>query len=552
MFVKTCIAAAVSAAMWATSASAGIVIEEIGRYETGVFGESAAEIVAHDPATQRVFVINARNNTVDVLDINDPTRPTLAGTIDVAEDIPDSGGVNSVAVNNGLVAVAVENQDRQANGWAAFYTIDGVYINHVEAGALPDSIVITKDGDFALTANEGEPSADYSIDPEGSITVIDLRGGAASATTKTADFTAFNDNPPEGVRISGPNATVAQDLEPEFIAISANDRTAFVTLQENNAVAVVRIERALVETIIPLGQKDHSIEGNGLDASNRDDGINIQPWPVLGTYMPDSIAWLKTNGMRVLITANEGDAREYIYETDQATCEAAGHTFDDGDCISWLDEVRVADVTLDETAFPNAAELQDDANLGRIKILATEGDTDGDGDYDELHTYGSRSITIWNLDGSVAADTGDDMEQVVAMALPDYFNSTNDENDSFDDRSDDKGPEPEGVAVGRVGGRWYAFVGLERVGGIMAFDVNDPTKPEFVSYVNNRDFSASQEDLENGLAGDLGPEGILFVQPPDSPVRGRRPLLIVGSEVSGTTTLYRVMPAPVEPGNSGN
>ena len=543
MRLKTCIAAAVSAAIWAGSAGAGIKIEELGRFETGVFDDSAAEIVAHDPATQRVLVINAQAKTVDILDISNPRKPVLAGTIDVSDNIPDSGGVNSVAVHGGLIAVAVENDDKQANGWAAFYDADGTYINHVEAGALPDAIVITGDGDFALTANEGEPSADYSVDPEGSITVIDLRDGAANATARTADFTAFNDDPPEGVRISGPGASVAQDLEPEFIAISENNRTAYVTLQENNAVAVVRIARAFVEAIVPLGNKDHSIEGNGLDASNRDDGINIKPWPVLGTYMPDSIAWLKTGGMRVLVTANEGDGREYIYETDQATCEAAGHEYDDGDCISWLDEARVGDVELDPTVFPDAAELQLDENLGRIKMLVTEGDTDGDGDYDEIHTYGARSLTFWNLDGTIAADTGDDIEQAVAMMLPDDFNSTNDENGSFDDRSDDKGPEPEGVTVGKVGGRWYAFVGLERVGGIMAFDVSDPKAPAFAAYLNNRDFAAGQDDLENGLAGDLGPEGIIFIKPKDSPLKSQRPILVVGNEVSGTTTLYQVMPA---------
>lgn len=547
MSIKCCLSLAVSATLWASSASAGIVIEELGRFETGVFDESAAEIVAHDPMTQRVFVINANAKTVDILDISNPRKPQLSGTIDVSIDLPDSGGVNSVAVHEGLIAVAVENDDKQANGWAVFYASDGSFINSVEAGALPDSIVITGDGDFALTANEGEPSDDYSNDPEGSVTIVDLRNGAANATTKTADFMAFNDNPPEGLRISGPNATVAQDLEPEFIAISENNRTAFVAMQENNAVAVVRIARGFVETIIPLGQKDHSLEGNGLDASNRDDAINIQPWPVLGTYMPDAIAWLKTNGMRVLVTANEGDGREYIYETDEQTCNAAGHTYDDGDCISWLDETRVGDVMLDETAFPNAAELQMDENLGRIKMLTTEGDTDGDGDYDEIHTFGARSITLWNLDGMVAADTGDDMEMVTAMMLPDDFNSTNDENGSFDDRSDDKGPEPEGVVMGRVGGKWYAFVGLERVGGIMAFDVSDPSAPSFAAYINNRDFSVSNDELEAGLAGDLGPEGLLFIKPKDSPLKSQRPILVVGSEVSGSTTLYQVMPAPETP-----
>jgi len=171
-----------------------------------------------------------------------------------------------------------------------------------------------------------------------------------------------------------------------------------------------------------------------------------------------------------------------------------------------------------------------------LKIIRTEGDIDNDGDYDELHAYGARSITIWNEDGQLVADTGDAIEVATAMYLPDYFNSTNDANDSFDDRSDDKGPEPEGVVIGKVQGRDFAFVGLERIGGVMIFDVSDPAAPRYVTYTNNRNFLV---DAEDPAAGDLGPEGLVFIKGDDSPIG--EPLLVVGNEVSGTTTIYQVV-----------
>lgn len=518
--------------------SVNISLEQIGRFETGVFDESAAEIVAYDQFSKRLFVINANDKSVDVLDITNPAAPTLTGMIDVAVDIADAGGVNSVAVHDGLVAIAVEHDNKQQDGYVAFYDTDGNYITNMPAGALPDMVTFSPDGRFVVVANEGEPSSDYSNDPEGSITVIDLKKGLSKAKVKQANFRKFNKNYPVGVRISGPNASVSQDLEPEYITVSTDSSTAYVTLQENNAFAIVDLKSAQVQKLVPMGNKDHSMAGYGLDASNRDDAINIQPWPVLGTYMPDSVASYEVMGRTFLITANEGDGREYIYEdVTEAECESAGHEYDDGDCISHLDEVRIKDIELNPAVFLNADVLQEDENLGRLKIIATEGDFNNDGAYEELHSYGARSITIWDEQGKLVADTGDTIEQVTAALNPDGFNSTNDENDSFDDRSDDKGPEPEGVTVGEINGQIFAFVGLERVGGIMIFDVSEPVSPRYVSYINNRDFSVG--DVEEEDAGDLGPEGLLFIPALDSP--NGEPLLVVGSEVSGSTTIYQIV-----------
>ncbi|MGB0563128.1 MAG: choice-of-anchor I family protein [Spirulinaceae cyanobacterium] len=488
----------------------------LGFYQHGGFDEGAAEIAAYDAESQQLFITNAEDNTIDRLDISTPDAPSLKEALDLSDY---GGGVNSVATNgNGLVAVAVEADVKQDPGSVVFFTIDGEFVAQVEVGALPDMVAFTPDGRTLLVANEGEPSDDYTVDPEGSISLLAIPSFnldlLATRPVKTASFEDFlAENPlPEGVRVFGPGATAAQDLEPEYIAIAADGNTAFVSLQENNALAVVDIAAAEITDLLPLGTKDHSLPENALDASNRDGEINITTHPVLGLYQPDAIATLTTGGETYVLTANEGDARDY-------------------DAFS--EEARIADLTLDPDAFPNAAELQDEAVLGRLKTTTTLGDTDGDGDYDELYAYGARSFSVWNGAGELVWDSGSAFEEIVASELPDDFNSTNDENDSFDNRSDDKGPEPEGITVGQIGETTYAFIGLERVGGVVVYDVTDPTTPEYVTYTNNRNFAG---DAEAGTAGALAPEGLLFIAADESP--NGEPLLVVTNEVSGTTLIY--------------
>ena len=900
----------------------------IGSYTSNVFDESAAEINAYDPASQRVFVVNANSATIDVLDASNPANPTLV----VSETFP-GGGVNSVAVKDGIVAVAVEAENKQDNGYIAILNTDGDWYASVPAGALPDMVTFTPDGTKILAANEGEPNDDYTVDPEGSVTIIDLGdrspatlSGLGASDATQVRFTAFNDQRDsllnKGVRIYGPNATVAQDLEPEYIAVAPAGDIAYVALQENNALAVIDIAAGTATDILPLGYKDHSrglpqltehlfdeddlptlgistaddstpvllgglsglwheisestatskifyavpdrgpngsainvdgvtnreflipdyqaravkfelnttsgelsvldqilftrkdgstpitgipnipgydevplngkgeaidydaygadMEGvlinpddgtfwtvdeyrpaiynfaadgtlieryvpegtsllgdtpqaagfygaetlpaeysnrranrgfeavaldtdndivyafiqtpmdnpdnsirnsdvirilgvnpadgtpvaeyvyllernaqsghgfartdklgdavyagdnrfyvmerdssdrndgttghkyvfeidlagatnllaagapspladktleqhsaadlaavgirpvfkhkvlnlpsigyiptdkpeglalladgsmavmsdndftqggfsdvslgiisfsqsNGLDASNRDDAINITNWPVYGMFQPDAIGAYAVNGQTYIVTANEGDSRDY-----------------DG----FSEEERIGDFDLDATRFPNAESLLENENLGRLKTTTTLGDLDGDGDYDRLFSYGGRSFSIFDQFGNLVFDSGDEFERVTAELIPADFNSSNDENDGFDNRSDDKGPEPEALAIGWIDGRPFAFIGLERVGGVMVYDISNPTAPQFVDYLNNRDFAG---DAAAGSARDLGPEGMTFVSAADSPTRA--PMLVVSNEVSGSTTLYNL------------
>ena len=506
-----------SGALSAVAVASGVHLNVIGRFEAGSFDEGASEIVAYDPDSEQLFVVNSQLAVIDVVDISDPTTPTLTTSIDVT---PYGGGANSVAVHDGVVAVAVQASVKQDPGMAVFFSTDGTFLSSVTAGALPDMITFSPNGDWVLVANEGEPNDDYSVDPEGSVTVIDVSSGAASLTqsdVRTADFNYYDSGYLDPrVRVFGPNATASQDFEPEYIAVGPHSTFAWVTLQENNAIAIVHIPSAQVAAVFGLGTKKHWKPGNGIDASNKDGGINIANWPVRGMFMPDSIATYSRWGIPFLVTANEGDSRDY-----------------DG----YSEEERIGDLVLDPTAFPNAATLQLDENLGRLKTTTANGDIDGDGDYDRLYSYGARSFSIWTVFGHRIYDSGDEFEQITALALPGEFNSTNDENGSFDDRSDDKGPEPEGVAIGKVGSRTYAFLGLERVGGVAVYDITNPFHPSYVEYVNNRDFSG---DPVAGTAGDLGPEGIVFIAASESPTGD--PLLVVGNEVSGSTTIYSVTP----------
>jgi Choice-of-anchor I domain len=252
---------------------------------------------------------------------------------------------------------------------------------------------------------------------------------------------------------------------------------------------------------------------NGLDASDRDNKINIRQWPVKGLYLPDAIASYKSRSQTYLVTANEGDAREYS---------------------AFQEAVRIGSINLDTVAFPDATVLKNNANLGRLNVTNTLGRNPATGAFVQLFAFGTRSFSIWSETGELVFDSSDQLEWITAATYPSNFNVSNTSND-FDNRSDDKGPEPEGIAIGTVGGNTYAFIGLERIGGVVVYDISYPHDPAFITYINHRDFGSAPGTPQ---AGDLGPEGILFIDEKDSPTKG--PLLVVGNEISGSTRVFEI------------
>ncbi|MCC4790167.1 choice-of-anchor I family protein [Vibrio splendidus] len=528
------------------------------------FDTSAAEIVSYDSCTDKLYVINAQAQKVDVLSMDSDSAPTSEGSIDLQSAAAASGigigAANSVSTHQGLVAVAIENADKQQNGIIALYRSDTLeLITTYTAGALPDMVSFSKDGRYIASANEGEPNADYSIDPEGSVTLVDLSSGPLQATVTQIDFKAFNQGQPrhaelaDKVRLSAPNATVAQDLEPEYLTFADNGKL-YVALQENNALAAIDVASAQVDAILGLGGKPW--DNAKLDASNKDKNIgNLQSYTMLeGLYMPDSITSYSVDGNTYIVTANEGDGREYGIKTTQQLCDDKGFEWDGDDykgtenyttekdfCIAYVDEVRGKKLDVDAN-HPLAGALKDNKQLARLKVIKPQGTLAAD---QKIQAFGSRSFSIWDESGELVFDSGDDFARIVLEQDPANFNSTNDNNQSGDDRSDDKGVEPEAIEVAEINGKHYAFIGLERQGGIMVYDVTQPKSASFISYLNNRDFTQPvctkvdedgdcDNDTYNSKAGDLGPESIKYF------TRSGNHFIAVGNEVSGSTSVYRV------------
>ncbi|MFZ4104236.1 MAG: choice-of-anchor I family protein [Sediminibacterium sp.] len=453
-------------------------------------GVGAAEITAFDSETDRLFAVNnGTENKIDVLDMSNPALVTVIKSISM---LPYGGYVNSVAVSNGKLAAAIESTNKQAAGKiVVFNTSTYAEIKSINVGALPDMVTFSPDGKYIISANEGEPSNDYLNDPEGSVSIIKV----ADYSVTTLNFASFESQlaslASKGFRIFGPGKNFVKDIEPEYVTVSDDSRTAYVTLQENNAIAEIDLMTATIKKITPLGFKDYSLAANAIDVSDRDSKIEFAPVAKLyGMYMPDAIAYFNYNGTPYLFTANEGDSREYTAFTEMK---------------------RVKDVSLDATNFPTATTLKTDAVLGRLNITTTLGDTDGDGDFDALYSLGSRSFSVWNATtGSQVFDSKNELD-IKAKDLAIYD----------DGRSDDKSVEPESVTIGRVGSKSIAIIGLERADAFAIYDITIPTAPVFIKMYKTGD----------------APEGLLFIPASKSPIN--QSLIVTSNENDGTIKIYK-------------
>jgi len=532
----------------------------LGTYN-GLGGLAASEIVAFDSASKQLFINNGALNRIDIVDIENPATPTLVRSVDMGVY---GRGVQSVTVGDGIVAAAVDvapvvsSDGRQtaSNGIVVLMDTTGRVLRTVGVGTLPDHVSFTPDKKTILVAGEGEPicslengsttpleAKDPTLvsDANGTVSLIDVSNGATSATVTTLDFSAFNktDLLAENVRVYFPGSSAAQDLEPEYITTNAAGTRAYVTLQEANAIAIVDLVNKTILDVTSLGYKDWGAAGLLIDTSDRDNqaltgaSMNLQSYagvPLKGMYLPDTIASMQKGGETYLLTANEGDDREW-------TCFA--------------EKVRAGDASLSTNWSTGTVSslLNTNAKLARMNttnVFPTKAA------FDAIYTYGGRSFSIWNSSGELVWDSGSQLEEIIARDYPTAFNS--DSSDSaasallmvqgqagrMDGRSDDKGPEPEALAVGTIGAQTFAFVGLERMGGIMVYDVSNPAAPSFVRYKNAALEGLALNPANNSTPGsyDVSPEGMVFVPAAASP--NAKPMLIVANELSGTTTMYEV------------
>ncbi len=491
-----------------------ISLNYIGSFDPSGTNTSSTEIVVHDPATQRLFTISSVTDVFDIINFSNPNQPSVVNTINMAP----YGGITSIAVKNGIIAAASPNINPQQNGSVVFFDINGNFLKQVTVGALPDMIAFSPDGTKVMTANEGEPNDAYTVDPEGTISIIDISGGIANlaqSNVTTLNFNAFDSQvatlTATGLRKVRTNNTLSQDLEPEYITISADSQKAWVTLQENNAVAEVNLASKTIAGIWGLGKKDMSIPGNGFDASDNNGEILIANWPVKAYYTPDAVQNYKIGNTNYIVTANEGDEKDLSGFSERTTVGASTYT-------------------LDPAVFPQASVLKASYNLGRFRVSNATGNTDGDADFEEMAALGARSFSIFNADTrQIVYDSGDRFERYIAANHPLIFNADNESN-TVKSRSRAKGPEPEGIALGNINGQTYAFITLERTGGVMVYNITDPNNPTFTDYKHSR--------MTSAYGGDNGPEGITYIAPSNTTTG--KGYVIVANEISGTLSMYEV------------
>ncbi|MBO9703435.1 MAG: choice-of-anchor I family protein [Sporocytophaga sp.] len=498
------------------SSNGEIILNHIASFDPSTEG-STTEAIAYDATTHRIYATSAIQNRFDIIDFSNPAAPQTIRSVSMSAY---GSGITGIAVNKGIVAVGAPANVDIDNGSIVFFNADGDFATQVTVGTLPDMVCFTPDGNKVLIANEGQPNNSYSIDPEGSVSVIDVSKGLNSISqtnVTTLDFTKFNENEgaliAAGIRKGSVKSTLSQDLEPEYITVSSDSKKAWVTLQENNSIAELDLENNQITSIWGLGTKEYIQYGNGADMSNNNGEVLIANWPVKGLHMPDAVGSFELNGTNYVVTANEGDEREYAGLNERTT-------------------VGNNSVVLDPEKFPHAAVLKKSYNLGNFRITNLNGDTDKDGDYDELYAGGSRSFSIFNADTKeLVYDSGDDFDYITSRhaIYGSLFNSDHESN-KLKGRSHTKGCEPEALAVATIGTKTYAFVGLERIGGVMAYNISDPENPVFVDYQNTRSFTS--------YAGDHGPEYVVYVSPENSP--DGQHYILVSNEISGTITVFKL------------
>lgn len=515
----------------------GLNLNKLGSYVTGTSNKDGgvSEIISYDSKNNKAWVVNGTTGLIDIIDLSNITSAVSsdmsATSIDVKAIVEGKvegftyGDMTSVSVHSesGYVAVALQEEAYDKNGYVAILKTDGTFAAMFEAGVQPDMVTFTPDGSKVLVANEGEPRNGYGdsvIDPCGSVTIVSVNtNDITQSTVKTVGFEKFDAAREElvnaGVMLAK-DINPSTDLEPEYI--TSTNEVAYIALQEANAIAILDLASGDLTKVASLGYKDLSLEANAMDLLEDGTYAAKTYTDAVGAYMPDGISVYSANGKTYILTANEGDSREWGDEeaqTEYKNEKKEDLTATDG---TVAEEIRI------------------------IKTKVVDGTPDG-----KNVLFGARSFSIFEVSEAgltCVYDSANDFEELTAKYLPEYFNVSNDDNE-VDSRSQKKGPEPESVVVGQIDGKSYAFVALERISGIMVYDITDPVNASFVNYINTRDFSEDPDQIGDGIAyltGDVAPEGMYFISADASP--SKTPILLSAFEVSGTVAAYGVGEVP--------
>ena len=504
--------------------------------------EGSGEIATFHPGSKRIFATNGVKNAIDIFDISNVAAPKKVGSLSLS---PYGNDVTSVAAGRDVVVAAVlvtetfsaTGAPSTPNGKLVVFDTNGKVLSSPDIlGVLPDSVTFAPNGTTALVAIEGQPvcakddpattakeDTDYlkASDPEGGVSIVDLTNPAAPVV-KFAGFKQFNvaQMKAKGIAVSSVVNNVAKDFEPEFIT-AVDNKYAYVTIQEANAIGKLDIEAASFESVTRAFESKLSVTAR--DTSDRDSGAGPRNYAnVVGASQPDAIASFKVGSGHYFVTANEGDAREYT-------------------CLN--DDQRGSSLKVDTRRFPNWSALSASAALGRAKVNPTIGDRDGDGDIDTIHLRGSNSMTMYR-NGIALWDSGDllDQIQITAFGVANINGSHSLSSDKStmnyvgQDRSDDKGSEPEGVAVGMVGNTRVAILGLERMTALAVFDITQPRSPVFQEWLQMLPAKATPaKDVKH-----WSPEGIVFVPADKSP--SGKALIITSYELSGSISIHQIEP----------
>ena len=486
---------------------------------------TTAEISAFMPEKKVLFVVGGEN-VMEVIDLADPSNPKKINEVKLP------GGASSVTVHGDLVAVSLLNNPEWKKGHVQVMQYNkGIKVLGLhELCYMPDMITWTPDGNNLLVACEGSPDESFAEDPEGGIGVLSIAENVAESVAKgkTINFVKAWTKPQKtvvgfdgvdslslmanGVRKTGVKSFV-QSLEPEYITVSEDSKTAWISLQENNALVKFDVASKKILDIFPLGYVDHSLPGFGLDVK-KNKAVEIKNYPLRGLRQPDGISSFSVNGKTFVLTANEGaPVNDYKAWTDVTTPMMLMQQ-------GKLDPSVLTASVLDELKNLTVSSLE------RCDIAP---DKTANGMCPYMYTFGTRSISIFDgATGHLMWDSGDVFEQTIAKVAPDYFNWNSKKGKvKMDARSEDKGCEPENVTTGIVGEKRYAFVGLERTSGVAVFDITgieNGSAPKIVDYYLD--------------PKDRGPEGVLFIPAEKSP--NGQPLLIVGYEYSKTLAVYTV------------